>query len=86
MAERNWLELELSLNNCLRLFKETYQFKVIFNIHQRKINFKMVIINIVVLNSLCAISTEMEEKKEKKRLKDLECPKRCGNLACERGK
>ena len=25
----------------------------------------MVIINIVVLNSLCAISTEMEEKKEK---------------------
>ena len=46
----------------------------------------MVNINIVVLNSLCAISTEMEEKKEKKRLKDLECPKRCGNLACERGK
>ena len=46
----------------------------------------MVIINIVVLNSLCAISTEMEEKKERKRLKDLEYPKRCGNLACERGK
>ena len=41
---------------------------------------------IVVLNSLCAISIEMEEKKEKKRLKDHEYPKRCGNLACERGK
>ena len=49
----------------------------------------MVNINIVVLNSLCAIFTEMEEKKEKKILKDLEYPKtckRCGNLACVRGK
>ena len=46
----------------------------------------MMNIIIVVLNSLCAISTEMEEKKEKKRLKDLEYPKRCGNLACVRGK
>ena len=39
----------------------------------------------MVLNSLCAISTEMEEKKKKKRLKDLEYPKRCGNLVCARG-
>ena len=46
----------------------------------------MMNIIIMVLNSLCAISTEMEEKKEKKRLKDLEYPKRCGNLACVRGK
>ena len=30
----------------------------------------------MVLNSLCAISTEMEEKKKKKRLKDLEYPKK----------
>ena len=46
----------------------------------------MMNIIIVVLNPLCAISTEMEEKKGKKRLKDLEYPKRCGNLACVRGK
>ena len=32
----------------------------------------------MMLNSLCAISTEMGEEKKKKRLNDLEYPKRCG--------
>ena len=39
----------------------------------------------MMLNSLCAISTEMGEEKKKKRLNDLEYPKRCGHLACARG-
>ena len=49
------------------------------------INFKIVNIIIMMLNSLCAISTEMGEEKKKKRLNDLEYPKRCGNLARTRG-